>query len=42
MLARAMVGRWKKEENQFTPSNKLVQEQREMKKTVTQIQTPTK
>jgi hypothetical protein len=26
IIAKAMVGRWKKEGNQFTPSNKLVQE----------------
>jgi hypothetical protein len=25
-IARAMMGRWKKEGNQFPPSNKLVQE----------------
>jgi hypothetical protein len=25
-VARAMMGRWKKEENQFHPNNKLVQE----------------
>jgi hypothetical protein len=37
-----MMGRWKKEGNHFPPNNKLVENQREMKKTDTQIQTPTK
>jgi hypothetical protein len=41
-IARVMMGRWKKEGNQFPPSNKLIQEPEEMKKTDTQIQTPTK
>jgi hypothetical protein len=39
---RAMTGRQKKQGNQFPHTKKLVQEQREMKKTDTQIQTPTK
>jgi hypothetical protein len=37
-----MTGRQKKQGNQFPYSKKLVQDQREMKKTDTQIQTPTK
>jgi hypothetical protein len=37
-----MMGRQKKLENQFPHSKKLVQEKRGMKKTGTQIQTPTK
>jgi hypothetical protein len=41
-ILRAMRGRRKKQENQFPPSKKLVQEQRKMKKTDTQIQTPIK
>jgi hypothetical protein len=39
---RAMTGRQKKQGNQFSHSKKLVQEQSEMKKTNTQIQTATK
>jgi hypothetical protein len=37
-----MTGRQKKQGNQFLHSKKLVQEQKEMKKTDTQIQTPKK
>jgi hypothetical protein len=36
-----MMERWKREGNYSPPKNKLVQIQREMKKTDTQIQTPT-
>jgi hypothetical protein len=36
-----MMGRQKKDGNHFPPNNKLVQDQREMKKTDAQIQTPT-
>jgi hypothetical protein len=39
---RAMTGRQKKQENQFHHSKTIVQDQREMKTTDTQIQTPTK
>jgi hypothetical protein len=37
-----MMGRQKKQGNQFPHSKKLVRNQREMKKTDTQIQNPTK
>jgi hypothetical protein len=37
-----MTGRQKKQGNQFPHSKKLVQYQREMKKTDTKIQTPKK
>jgi hypothetical protein len=37
-----MMGRQKKERKQFPTNNKLVQNQKEMKKTDIQIQTPTK
>jgi hypothetical protein len=39
---RAMTGRQKKQGNQFPHSKKLVQEPEGMKKTDTQIHTPTK
>jgi hypothetical protein len=41
-IARAMMGRQKKEGNQFTPVINKYRNQREIKKTDTQIQTPTK
>jgi hypothetical protein len=37
-----MMGRWKKEGNHFPPIINLYRNQREMKKTDVQIQTPTK
>jgi hypothetical protein len=37
-----MTGRQKKQGNQFSHSKKLVQEPEKMKKTDTQIQSPTK
>jgi hypothetical protein len=37
-----MMGRQKKDGNNIPPNNKLVQEPKEMNKTDTQIQTPTK
>jgi hypothetical protein len=37
-----MTGRQKKQGNQFPHSKTLVQDKREIKKTDTQIQTPTK
>jgi hypothetical protein len=39
---RVMTGRQKKQGNQFPHSKKEYRNQREMKKTDTQIQTPTK
>jgi hypothetical protein len=36
------MGRRKKDGNHFPPNNKVVQEPEKMKKTDTQIQTPTK
>jgi hypothetical protein len=42
MLARVMTGRWKKEGNPVPPTKNSYRNQREMKKTDAQIQTPTK
>jgi hypothetical protein len=42
-ISRAMMGRWKKQGNQYLPPAKNeYRNQREMKKTDIQIQTPTK
>jgi hypothetical protein len=42
IITRAMMRRWKKEGKHFPPIINQYRNQREMKKTDTQIQTPTK
>jgi hypothetical protein len=42
IIANAIMGRWKKEGNHFPPIINQYRNQREMKKTDPQIETPTK